>query len=157
MATERRPKCISVIGWAWIIIGGMMIVSSVAAIVAFNTMTIPESRLNDSWVLRMIPVFIVLQVMFAASGLYSGVHFLRLKPWSRQVLEVQSWVLLMLLIAFAVYWQVDWQSTVPSHVQGNRQISGAIMGGVMMLLYIVPLGIMIKTLRGDVVRVALAR
>ena len=93
---DGRPRCITVIGWVWIVFGGLM------------CLVVPLALLDQSE--RSIQVFGVVfsilgtaQICVGVLALYSGISFLRLKSWSRGVLEVLSWLLLLYVVGFGAY------------------------------------------------------
>ena len=75
-------------------------------------------------------------------AVYTGISFLKLKAWARGVLEVLSWLLLLYLVGFGVYF---------THlVLGDFEIDCIVllvMGAAGMAIWIIPLEMMIKCLR----------
>jgi prepilin signal peptidase PulO-like enzyme (type II secretory pathway) len=115
MYQEKRPTCITVIGWAWIIIGGMMFFSAIMALfssVMINQMSQsnPESLKNIPAIFRYIRFIAIGQIGIAILGLVSGINFLKFKMWARNVLEVLSWLLLLFIVGFMIYWEYNWIS-----------------------------------------------
>lgn len=95
------------------------------------------------------------QVGLASLGLVSGINLLRLKAWARNVLEVRSWLLLLFVLGFMVFWIFSWVSITSSHAPSGFGVMGVLLGVVITGIYGVPLGIMIKYLRGPKVRYAI--
>ena len=156
MYQEKRPTCVTVIGWAWIIIGGLMILSAIMAL--FSSAMICEMAQNDPdmpFIFKIFPLIIVVQISVAALGLISGINFLKLKVWSRAVLEGLTWLLLIFIIGFMVFWVFNWVSMSSGHGPRSFGIMGAVMGVIISGIYGVPLGIMLKYLRGTKVRNAI--
>jgi TRAP-type C4-dicarboxylate transport system permease small subunit len=97
------------------------------------------------------------QVFIGGYGLYSGINFLKLKAPSRNILEILTWLLLLLLVGFMVFWAFTWITMTSGHGPKNVSIMGAVMGVVTTGKYAVPLGIMLKFLRGDKVKNAMEK
>ena len=95
MSIEKRPTCVTVIGWFWIIAGGFMCLSAIMGLLVYRE---PGQLLE-----RVCKIFpFLLPVQFGILGIISGVNFLKLKGWSRSVLEVLAYLSLILLIPFGV-------------------------------------------------------
>ncbi|MEW6670273.1 MAG: hypothetical protein AB1427_01135 [Thermodesulfobacteriota bacterium] len=161
MYWEKRPTCITVIGWVWIVIGGLMCFSAVMAL--YSHVTIgpmaqgdPEAVQHVSVVIRYFPAFAIVQIAAATVGIISGIYFLKLKRWSRQVLEILTWLLLLFFVGFGIYWVFSWIWLTQDHGPRSFGIMGAVAGVVITGIYSVSLGIMLKYLRGDKVRNAIA-
>jgi hypothetical protein len=158
---EKRPTCVTVIGWAWIIQGALMCISAVMALFAFNMMisqisaASPDANQNLPAFFRFFPLLAIIQICVAVFGIISGVNFLKLKPWSRNALEILTWLVLVFVVVFMLFWVGSWLSMTSSHAPIGFSIMGAVMGVVVSAVYGVPLGIMLKFLRGDKVKMAL--
>ncbi len=160
MYQERRPTCITVIGWAWIIIGSLMCFS--AAMALFSSVMIdhmshmsPEAQRNMPVVFRYFTLLAVIQLGVAITGLFSGINFLKLKAWSRSILEILTWILLLSILGFVFYLEYRWLFMSSGHGPRGFDIIGAVMSVAFIGFYGVPLGIMIKYLRGDKVKNAI--
>ena len=153
MNQQIRPTCITVIGWAWIVIGGLMAISALLALIGFVMM--PNDALNDPnipGIFKYFPILIFFQIAFSILGLYSGINFLKLRKWTRITLEIQTWILLLFTSCFMVYWIYSWVGISSNAGDMSFRIIGAVMGLVMSAIYIVPLIIMLRYLRGDKVK-----
>lgn len=115
----------------------------------------PHTQEPVPLLLRIFPVVGIAQIGFAVLGLVSGIHFLRLKAWSRNMLEVLTWILLVCLVGFMVYWVLGWIEMASGEVPTAFGVMGAIMGVVVTAIYGVPFGIMLKYLRGPKVKNAI--
>ncbi len=156
MYQEKRPTCVTVIGWAWIIIGGLMCFAAVMG--SLGSVIIGQMSEDDPevpFIVRIFPFIAVAQIGVGALGLVSGVNFLKLKSASRTVLEVLSWLLLLFVIGFGIFWMHGWLSMTFDHAPTGFGLMGAIMGVVITVIYVIPLAIMLKYLRGDKVRNAM--
>jgi len=160
MYQEKRPTCVTVIGWAWIIIGGMMFFSAIMALfssVMIGQMSQANSEVQQNMpaIFRLFPLLAIIQIGFAIIGLVSGINFLKLKAWSRNALEILTWVLLLFMVGFGIFWEYGWLSMTPGQGPKGFDIMGAVMGVVIIGIYVVPLGIMLKYLRGYKVKNAI--
>ncbi len=97
MFLEKRPTCVTVIGWAWIVIGGLACLS-VIWIVLLTYVVEPGFGAPDAlrhggtaivW-FGLIPLLLLIEAAFGVLGLVAGINFLKLKAWSRKVLLVLS-------------------------------------------------------------------
>jgi hypothetical protein len=142
MYVEPRPTCVTVIGWVWIVLGGMACVTSALALPAMASSMAP----GDGGAV-LFPAIAAVQLLIGAVGLISGIHFLKLKPWSRSVLEALTWVFVLLAAG---------SSAIPLvlSVRGGAPMAAgeAVIIAVIALTYVVPLGIMLRYLRGAKVR-----
>ncbi len=53
----------------------------------------------------------IIQIGVAIIGLVSGINFLKLKAWSRNAVEILTWVLLLFMVGFGIFWEYGWLST----------------------------------------------
>jgi hypothetical protein len=157
MYQEKRPTCVTVIGWTWIILGGLMCLSATMAL--FSSVMIGKMAQEDPnmpFIFKIFPLLATVQIGFAVLGLVSGINFLKLKSWARNVLEGLTWLLLIFILGFMVFWVFSWVSMSSGHGPKGFDIIGAVMGVVITGIYGVPLGIMLKYLRGDKIKNAIA-
>ncbi len=152
MYQEPRPTCVTVIGWVWVIIGGLMMLSAAMGLLASLAAPHPPTSDPRPLMFRIFPVLATVQMCVAALGAISGFHFLKLKAWSRTVLEILTWLLLAFSIGFAVFWVREWLDVTSQHSNTNFGLMGALMGVVVTGIYAVPLGVMLKYLRGTKVK-----
>lgn len=160
MYLEERPTSVTVIGWAWIVIGALMAFSSVMALfisIIMARMLADQPAGGDElpFMLQIFPFLAAAQFIVAGVGIASGICFLKRKAWARKALEVLTWLVLSFLVAFMVAWMASWIT-----MTGDAEVSGfSAMGVVMALgitaLYGIPLAIMIRYLRGEKVRSAM--
>ena len=160
MFQEKRPTCVTVIGWAWIIIGGLMCFSSAMGLLSFSmigqmSQQHPESQQNMPAIFNFFPLLAVIQILLGGFGLFSAMNFLKLKESSRKYLEILTWLLLIFIVGFSIFWVFNWITMTSGHGPGGFSVMGAIMGVVVTGIYGVPLGVMLKFLRGDKVKTAM--
>jgi hypothetical protein len=156
MYQEKRPTCVTVISWAWIIIGGLMCASATMGL--FMSVMMGKMTQDDPvmpLMLTIFPLLATVQIGVAVLGLVSGINFLKLKAWARNVLEGLTWLLLVFIIGFMVFWVFNWVSMSSGHGPRGFDIMGAVMGVVITGFYGVPLGIMLNYLRGSKVKNAI--
>lgn len=156
MFQEKRPTCVTVIGWAWIIIGGLMCFSStMVLIVSVMIAGAPHADPETAFMFEIFPILAVVQLALAILGLFSGINFLKLKAWARPALEGLTWIILIFILGFTFYFVFDWLSMTSGQELRGFDIMGAVMGVVIMSIYGVPVGIMLKFLRGPKIRDAI--
>ena len=143
MFAEKRPTAVSVIGWAWIVLGGLMLLSAGSALV----LTSFYGGFSFPFALNTYRLFSVLELVVGSCGLVAGVSFLKLRLWSRIALETLSWLAIAGILASSV----GLMFSVPGL---PALFIGVAIG--MSLLYCVPLGLMLRALRSDKVRDALS-
>ena len=156
MYQEKRPTCVTVIGWAWIILGGLMCLSATMAL--FSSIMIGDMAQGDPdipFIFKIVPMLAIVQIGVAVLGLTSGINLLKLKAWARNVLEGLTWLLLIFILGFMVFWVINWVSMSSGHGPRGFGVMGAVMGVVITGIYGVPLGIMLKYLRGPKVKNAI--
>ena len=152
MNGNPRPTCISVIGWFWIIVGGLMFLSGTIGFVAFLLTLCPAQNENIlrhsvSPLLWVVPVVAILQLVVAILAVVSGIHFLKLRHWARRALEVLTWAFLILVVGFGVCWVFMWTTT--SSARFGITIVGTVMGALITIAYGTPLVIVLRFLRGQ--------
>ncbi len=157
MYQEKRPTCVTVIGWSWIIIGGLMCLSAITAILSWVVFgQLAQDDPDTPFIFKIYPLIALLQVGIGVLGLVSGMNFLKLKPWARYGLQVLTGLLLVFVLGFMVFWEFSWVSMTSNHDPPGFGIMGAVMGVLITGIYGVPLGIMLKYLRGPQVRNAIS-
>lgn len=160
MFQEKRPTCVSVIGWVWIILGSLMILSSILALLSWNMIgenatADPEFQQNMPSIMIYFSYIAMAQLLVAIIGLVSGINFLKLKSWSRIVLEILTLLFILFVVGFGIYWEFGWLTMTSGNGPKGFNVMGAVMGVVIIGIYGVPLGIMLKYLRGDRVKNAM--
>ncbi len=150
MYPEKRPTCVTVIGWAWIIIGGLMCLSAVMGFIMsfFMWFVLLKEEAERPFILLLFPVLCIAQVGVAVLGLVSGIHFLRFKLWARTVLEWLTWFLLVFVVGFSIFWIFMWAFQVRDHGSLPLMIMGLYGALSMIAVYGIPLAIMLRYLRG---------
>ncbi len=156
MYQEKRPTCVTVIGWTWIIIGGLMCLSATMALLgSFMIRETAQADPGMPFIFKIFPVLAIVQIFVAVLGLVSGINFLKLKSWTRGMLEALTWLLLIFVLGFMVFWVFNWISMTSDQGLSAFSVMGAVMGVLISGIYGVPLGIMLKYLRGPKVKNAI--
>jgi len=109
-------------------------------------------------------IIAMLQVAFGVFVIFAGVQFLKLQAWARTALETVSWLGLLYIVGFGIFWLISWTSMTtmagPGNVQGRApaalQVIGTVMGIVVLSVFAVPTIIVIKVLRGKPIREAVS-
>jgi hypothetical protein len=157
MFTDKRPTCVTVIGWAWIVIGSLMCISSIMGLLA-SSLQIPEmhgTEQKDQFLVSMFswfPILAIVQIGVAILGIISGFNFLKLKSWSRLFLEILTWFLLIFILGFGIFWVIAWVIVTKLDSSSTFTIMGTLMGTIITIIYVIPLGFMLKYLRGKKTR-----
>ena len=170
----ERPTGVTITAWLWIVMGGLMILSALMGGFAYTMIgnmgplpppssDMPAGSAVMGYFFRYFGVLLLLQGIVALIAIWAGASLLRLKQWARTTIEVLSWIGLLYMVGFGIFWVYTWvamTSEVPPH--GGQvdpvsfQLMGAVMGVVITAVFAVPLGIMIRYLRGAEVRTAIA-
>jgi len=163
----------TVIAWAWIAIGVLMALGALMgalALFAMRQMGPPPPLPQDAvavfvvmdFIVRHFEILLVAQGLIAVLAIRAGIGFLGSKAWSRTTLEVLSWCALAYFIGFGIFWIYGWLSMGPPSAKGalddmgTFDLVGVVMAAVMIAVFAVPFGFMIRYLRGNVVRDAIA-
>ena len=141
---EPRPTPVTVIGWAWIILGSMMLLSASLALIMQIVAPPPEvpDDVPFAALWRYFAVFAVGQVMLSVFGIVAGLRFLKLERWARGALEAASWILLASLLGFVIFWVLN-----VGALMGGEDGAGAgfgavfiVVGVISTLFYATPVG-----------------
>lgn len=164
MDTENRPTSVTVIGWAWIVLGvlgGLLALTGLVAMLSMGSVAPDDGHMAGFMLVH--PVIAVSQVALAALAVVAGGQFLALKAWARAVLEALSWLAIALLAVMALSMlfggmlMEGGQWAEGGHMGGR----GHFMGGFFMLLigaiYAAPFVIMLVYLRGPEVKGAMVK
>ena len=157
MFKEKRPTSVTVISWVWIALGVMMTLSATMALLGFLLVGNQTSQIDNLPLLfKYFPYFAAIQVVLAITGVVAGINFLKLKRWSRDVLEVLTWLLLIFIVGFSFYWSSQWLTMTSGVKENGFQLMGLITGMVVCVVYAIPLFFMLRALRSTRVRNAVS-
>ena len=162
MNEKKRPTCVTVIGWVWVILGAFMCFSAVMGLFAslmMNQMagSDPKMQADMPAFVQIFPLLALAQVGLAIFAIVSGVKFLKLQARARAALEGLTWFFLTFIVGFGIFWIVMWCSISSRGGPAGFTIVGAIMGVASLAFYGVPMGIVLKFLRGKTVKEAMIR
>ena len=124
---NERPTSVNVVGWFFIVIGGLSCMSAVGYLAV--------SILNGKGVTDAWPG--LLQMVFAGFVAYGGVGLLRGSSLMRKALELSSYLIVALLIIFSTIWASDYSSWGPL---------------ISAFIYAAPLMFVIRALRSEKVK-----
>ena len=162
----QRPTSVTVIGWVFIGVGILSTLAGgfgliVSLLVPFRPpateLTVdasPTFRVME-FVLRFYSAIAVVQLCVAVLTIVAGAAFLRLKTWARTALEVLTWLGLMYSVCFGVFWLWSLASMLRTAAPGTGNGLGYVMFGfglVTIFGFLIPLIIILRTLRGQTVR-----
>ncbi len=171
MSEQGRPMRVTLIGLAWVILGGVMCFTALRALL-LSALTQSQARTywGISEVFEFVPAFLPfrlasgfgfspvllpIQLGIGILGVNSGANFLKLKKRARNVLEVLTWLLLIFVVAHSIFWTSSYLSDIPRYESPVFAVMGIVMGLLGIVIYGVPLGIMVMYLRGNKVRDAM--
>ena len=178
MIEGKKPKWLAVIAWTWIITGAYMALSGLMSMASSSFVSqipfmfgVPEQAgpgfglmMN---IVRHFALFAAVQVLMGAFVTAAGVAFLKLRPWGRTAVEALSWVSLVGVAASFVFGIFVWSAMTRQIPQdeaslsmgnmGQFRIAAFLIGLVVTLACAIPFGVMIKYLRGEVVRDAVQK
>lgn len=162
MYQEKRPTCVTVIGWTWIIYGGFMFLSAPLSIYflvksseILQTLKHPPPISDTTFLFRYVTLTATIQIFMGIIGLVSGINFLKLKAWSRNVLEIFSWIMFLFTVGNGIYMTYFSPMALEYSVQ-QSDITREIVSIAFTVLYAGFFCIMVKYLRGVEVKNAIA-
>lgn len=167
---KGRPRGVGLVAWSWIVLGALTALLALLYSAAIDGM----KELSASGAVPGMPdlkdmqldagsgLVIALHYVFAIAAIAAGIQFLKLRAWARTMLEILSWVSLVLVAVLGVVWMVMWNSITlkmlgPEAPTGTLFAIGLAVDVVLVLLSAVPLWMMIRFLRSAAVRGATAR
>jgi hypothetical protein len=172
----KKPTSVTVIGWIFIVVSGLMLLSGAMGLVSFSLMKkmsggefppmvegMPGAFKASAFMFKHFGLIAFLQILFAGFSLFAGIQFLRLRSWARTALEVIAWLGLTYIIGFGIFWIISWvsiTSAIPAEGAAAPpaafNIIGAIMGAVVIAIFAVPAIVIIIFLRKPEVRRAVS-
>jgi lysylphosphatidylglycerol synthetase-like protein (DUF2156 family) len=173
MGQAKRPSSVSVIAWTWIITGGFAVFSGIMSLLMLAAMPGLQSELpyapgmpqDFGFMTSMFRYFgwlVLAQLVLAAVAIVAGIQFLQLRAWSRTALEILSWISLIYVVGFGLFWISTWSTITGEFAQQGApfdmetfRVAGLAVAIFITLAFAIPLGIMIKYLRGKAIREAM--
>lgn len=155
---EKRPTSVTVIGWTWIVIGVLMILSAAHALFGSALMFLLPPRHpppQDRALLLLFPVLALFQIAFAFVAIKAGRHLLLLEEWARRTIAVLCRMALIGVVIFISGWIVTWTVLVPR--EGGMLDWGLLLFGLAIAsidgaIFIVPLVLMLRSLGSEKLR-----
>jgi hypothetical protein len=176
--SARRPTSMTVIGWLYIVGAGLTALSALMGMAASRIMVDmgeipsaadlpPDTPALIALTVSLLPFFALLslaQLGLAGFVLYAAIQFLRRRAWARTALEVMTWLgivgTLMVLVAWGFMW-VRLAAGIPAPSTTSSPASLATFGVVAAIvigaIYVVPMALMVRSLRSPAVRSAVVR
>ena len=159
LRASATPASVTWIGWLWIAFGALIVFSSVMAGVAYWATADQVAEAAEvgfrgpmGFVFGHYPVFVLLQFVFGGVGIVTAIEFLRRQPWTRLALEGLTWGAIALLLGTQLLVLTEVLGTASS---GELAIIVFLTFGVGIAFFLVPAVLMLRALRGQVVRDAL--
>jgi hypothetical protein len=174
---KKRPTAITVIGWIFIINAILMILSSGMGFMAFtfihrmsgsrppSLMELPQQLRVMTTIFQYFGILALLQIAFAVFMLIASIQFMKLRQWAKTAIEVISWIGLVYVVGFGIFWVTSWiaiTSNIPvtgrSHdLPSMFNVFGAVMGALVMAVWAVPLIIIIYFLHKQTIKEAFSK
>ena len=160
-----RPGVVTAIGWLFIAVAALTALGGIVGLVSELIMPMPELGPGVrspvaggvvDFLTRYVHAIVGVVIAFAALLLISAEQFLKLRAWARCALEVATWLGLVYVIGFGIFWVFNWVKVTPRvGAPDTFTILGAVMGSVVTVVFLVPCVVLIWLLRGAAVRQAM--
>jgi apolipoprotein N-acyltransferase len=148
---KDRPTCVTVIGWFWIVVGGMFCLNAAMGLLLFQW-----SRGSPMpTIVKAVPLIALLQGSAGALGLVAGVNFLKLRAKARTVLECLTWLFLFFMVGLLISWIGYFIHRNANQADGLPVFFMVFAGIIPSVITAVPLGIVLMFLRGKTVKEAM--
>jgi glucan phosphoethanolaminetransferase (alkaline phosphatase superfamily) len=171
---SKMPTVVKVLGWGWLAVGCLMILSGGMAFIVSTIMNqargFPASTKAPPQFAPMLIIFqhfgilALIQIALAGFIVFTSAQFLKRREWARVGLIVLSFLAAAYVIGFSIFWIYMWVSitgaaSASSH--GNPPPPGfsliGIVGGIVnMVIFSTPPILSIIALRGKTVRDAIS-
>ena len=137
------PKCIPVIGCLWIVFATLIYIWGVSVFAMHN----PFGRNTNVYDYCEA----IIKICFAILACISSLYFFRKKYWSRTILEILTWVLLV----YIVYEGISFMKHISWN--GTREFGplGIFTTIAITMLYVYPISLILKSLRSERVKLAM--
>jgi hypothetical protein len=121
LESSERPAVVTVVGWAFVLVSLLMLLSGGMGLAALllvegaSRAGLPEAFEGAPAMFYVTVVFLrhfgalaALQVVVAALVLFCAAKFMRLRAWARSALELFTWLSLLGLLAFGLLVVRSW-------------------------------------------------
>jgi len=159
MVGSRRPTSVTVIGWFWIVVGGMMCIGAIFALLGLLRIQRGSVHLTqgESQFVKLMMLPATAQLAAGLVAIVSAIYLLRLRYWARTVLEVLAWLVLAFTGGFAVLFFGSFGGFGPFEEIGTLETSFVVLSAVILVTYAAPFAIVLYHLRSDKLKNALRR
>lgn len=162
------PESVSVIAWIWIGLGVLMLFGGFMNLLVFSMTRslfdggllaangVPVEIVSIISLFKYVIYIAMVQLPVSVIAITAGFHLLKLRKWARTAIELISWLVVVYLAGFSVYW-IDFWPEILSHMPPNQFFSindipllsdfGIGVGIILNSLFAIPLLIAIVKLR----------
>jgi len=170
---KKKTASIAVIAWSYILLALFVILFSVLSVFGSQYVneqieTMPDEILESfpgmGFIMQHSGFLLILQTICAIFMLVAGIEFLRLRAWARTAVEILSWLCIVFVVIIVLFFIMTWLNITSQMMafEGNGGASSALsvlgigVGIILMVIFIIPLLIIIRALRGKAVRDAVS-
>ncbi|HYT31260.1 MAG TPA: hypothetical protein VEO37_01595 [Thermoanaerobaculia bacterium] len=116
----ERPRAVTVIGWIWIVVGGLYFLRSIVDLVMWRALQpaapalLRELESRDPELRFVRPMFEhltaikIAQLIAGVAVVFLAYELLRLRPRARVGIQIVCWIVLCYVFAFAALWIRIW-------------------------------------------------
>lgn len=142
--SPRRPACLTVVGWIWIVSGSFEIVLGIAILLLFRVFGFFFNEIygpfpNLSPFVKLIWVIPLLSICWGGASLVTGIQLLRLKAWARTAIEVLTWLGVIFNVGAII-------------LQLTQFTADGLLSSLISAMIVVLCGTILKCLRSEAVR-----
>lgn len=169
-----RPKAVTVIGWIWLVVGGLYSLRIVVDLVMWKALQpaapalLREVERQDPELRFLRPMFEhltaikIAQLVAGVSVVFLAYELLRLRPRARVGIQVACWIVLCYVLAFAALWIRIWTRALALNpgdprFAGSHGLMALALGLGVSAALATGLIVMIVLLRSSEIRHAFAR
>jgi hypothetical protein len=170
---KKKTASIAVIAWSYILLALFVILFSGLSVFGSTYVnqqmeTMPDEILESIpgvlFIMQHSGSLLILQTICAIFMLIAGIEFLRLRAWARTAVEILSWLCIVFAVMIVLFFIMTWLniSSQMMAFEDNDGTSSALnvlgigVGIVLMVLFVIPLLMMIRALRGKAIRDAVS-
>ncbi len=162
MKAVELPVSVTVIGWLAIIVAVLLLIAGGRGLLAFSLLTPPpvdpystEQPVTAATLFLKHGLQPVLQIIFSVYLLVAATQLLQLRRWARSALEVACWLGMVGILADQVVELLGWISR-GSDQAGSYYTVGVVSAILMLAIWLVPVAVVLRFLRGKVIRKAMS-
>jgi hypothetical protein len=116
----ERPRAVTVIGWIWIVVGGLYFLRKVVDLVMWKALQpaapalLREVESRDPEIRFLHPLFehltaiVIAEAIAGVAVVFLAYRFLRLRPRARVGIQIICWIVLCYVFAFVALWIRIW-------------------------------------------------